>query len=156
MSLAILGIDIMEGGFVMRCSRNVAFVALAILISVVPVLAQEKTEPSTPQVSPQSPPQRVRVSGTTLQKMIVSRVNPKFTKEQDKERKKKRIQGLVQLHVVITTSGDASGEEVINGDPLLANACIDAVKQWKFHPYLLNGSPVEVETTLAFNFPLND
>lgn len=88
--------------------------------------------------------------------MIVSRVNPKFTKEQDKERKKKRIQGLVQLHVVITTSGDVSGEEVINGDPLLANACIDAVKQWKFHPYLLNGSPVEVETTLAFNFPLND
>jgi protein TonB len=44
----------------------------------------------------------------------------------------------------------------MNGDPLLANACIDAVKQWKFHPYLLNGSPVEVETTLAFNFPLND
>jgi TonB family protein len=147
----------MEGGFVMSCSRDVAFVALTILMSVVPpALTQEKTEPSTPQVSPQSPPQRVRVSGTTLQKMIVSRVNPSFTKEQVKERKKKRIQGLVQLLVVITTSGDVSEEKVINGDPLLANACIDAVKQWKFHPYLLNGSPVEVETTLAFNFPLND
>ncbi|MFZ0285100.1 MAG: energy transducer TonB, partial [Terriglobales bacterium] len=144
----------------MRNIKKLAFALAAILLALTlpaQTQGQEKPEPPASQsAQPQSPPQRVRVSATTLRQMIVTRVDPRLTKEQDKERKKKRIQGLVQLLVVITTSGDISEVTVINGDPLLANACVDAVKRWKFHPYLLKGSPVEVETTLAFNFPLND
>ena len=133
---------------------------IAALLALGPALvSQDKAALSPSQSGLQQTeqlPTRVRVSSTTFQKMIVTRVNPQFTKEQVKERKKKRIQGLVHVLLVIAPSGDLSEVKAIDGDPLLANVTIAAVKQWKFHPYLLNGKPVEVENTLVFNFPLND
>jgi TonB family protein len=62
----------------------------------------------------------------------------------------------VLLHAVIATDGSLLSVGVINtlADPELANAAMDAVKQWRYQPTLLNGNPVEVLTTISVNFRL--
>jgi protein TonB len=65
------------------------------------------------------------------------------------------IEGTVILRAVIERAGDIERLEVISGHPLLARAAREAVEQWKFRPYLLNGSAVEVETQITVNFRLN-
>ena len=57
---------------------------------------------------------------------------------------------LVQAH--IDTNGDVVNLRVVSGDPALAAAAIDAVKQWKFKPFLLNGQAVKVETAMTVRF----
>jgi periplasmic protein TonB len=59
------------------------------------------------------------------------------------------------LKVEITQAGDVEDVELVSGDPILASAAIDAVKQWKYKPYLLNGNPVNVETQVIMNFALS-
>jgi protein TonB len=111
---------------------------------------------TTPQqAQEQSRPKRIRVSGDTLQTMIVSRAKPTFTKEQQKEQKEKRIQGPVNLRVIIATTGDVSEVTLIKGDAFLAGPAIAAVKQWKFRAPTLKGAPVEVESTVMLNFTLS-
>ncbi len=61
-------------------------------------------------------------------------------------------QGTVQLLATITKYGDVSKIQVLGGDPLLAKAAVDAVKQWEYRPYLLNGLPVEIETQISIIF----
>jgi periplasmic protein TonB len=48
--------------------------------------------------------------------------------------------------------GTISGIKVLSGDAMLAKAATDAVRQWKYHPYLLNGEPVEIETQITVSF----
>jgi protein TonB len=67
-----------------------------------------------------------------------------------------RIQGTVVLKALISKTGDIEGLHLVSGHPMLAPAAIVAVKQWKYKPYLLNGEPVEVETTINVNFRLAD
>ena len=55
----------------------------------------------------------------------------------------------------ISKTGDIQNLHLISGHPMLAPAAIEAVKQWKYKPYLLNGEPVEVETTVQVNFTLS-
>ena len=62
--------------------------------------------------------------------------------------------GTVVLQAVISKTGDIEGLHLVSGHPMLAPAAIDAVKQWKYKPYFLNGEPVEVETTINVNFTL--
>ena len=68
--------------------------------------------------------------------------------------KRARIQGDVRLQAVITPEGTIAQLTVISGHPLLAPAALDAVRQWRFRPYLLNGQAVPVETTITVNFRL--
>jgi protein TonB len=63
-----------------------------------------------------------------------------------------RVEGQVQLHAVVAKDGSIRTLEVIHGHPLLARAAVDAVKQWRYQPYKLNGEPVEVETFITVNF----
>lgn len=58
------------------------------------------------------------------------------------------------LKVNIDKEGTVYKTELISGHPLLAPAAIEAVQQWKYKPYLLNGAPVEVETQVQVNFVL--
>jgi periplasmic protein TonB len=60
------------------------------------------------------------------------------------------------LQVKIDKQGDVYDVKLISGHPQLAPAAIDAVKQWKYKPYLLNGYPVDVETQITVNFTLAD
>jgi len=69
--------------------------------------------------------------------------------------KQARIQGVVELNAVIGKDGTVGSLSVVKGHPLLVQAAIDAVKQWRYKPTLLNGEPVEVQTTIDVNFTLS-
>jgi protein TonB len=56
------------------------------------------------------------------------------------------------LHILITKAGDVATVELVLGHPILAAAAMDAVKQWKYKPYLLNGIPIEVDTEVLVSF----
>jgi periplasmic protein TonB len=97
------------------------------------------------------PGQRVRVSQGVAQGLIVSKVQPSYP---DLARAS-RIQGTVLMKATISAAGDVVSLDLISGHPMLAPAAIDAVKQWKYKPYLLNGKAVTVETQIAVNFFLS-
>jgi len=97
-------------------------------------------------------PKRVRTSPGVSQALLISKVNPVYPPDA----REQHIQGVVRLKVNIDTEGNVSTLELISGHPLLAPAAIDAVKQWKYRPYLLNGEPIEVETEVQVNFVLTE
>ncbi|MGC2794518.1 MAG: TonB family protein, partial [Candidatus Sulfotelmatobacter sp.] len=107
---------------------------------------------STPVAVPKVfTPQRVRVSQGVSAGLLVRRVQPNYPPLA----RQARIQGTVVLHAVIAKDGSIQGLTLISGHPMLAPAAIDAVKQWKYKPYLLNGEPVEVDTEVLVNFTLS-
>jgi protein TonB len=59
------------------------------------------------------------------------------------------------LHAIIAKDGTVQQLEVMSGHPLLVQAALDAVRQWRYQPTLLNGEPVEVDTTVDVIFSLN-
>jgi protein TonB len=66
-----------------------------------------------------------------------------------------RVEGKVVLEAVITRGGAIDNLQVVSGHPMLVRAAIDAVRQWRYRPYLLNGEPVEVKTQVIVNFILS-
>jgi len=65
-----------------------------------------------------------------------------------------RIQGSVVLQAVISKEGVIENLRVVTGHPMLVPPAIDAVRQWRYRPYILNNEPVEVETQITVNFGL--
>ena len=65
-----------------------------------------------------------------------------------------RIQGTVVLQAVISKEGGIENLRVLAGHPMLVPAAIEAVRQWRYRPYILNNEPVEVETQITVNFAL--
>ena len=106
---------------------------------------------STPTVAPHiATPQRVRVSSGVSSGLLIRRVNPTYPPLA----RQARIQGVVILQAQISKDGSIENLQLVSGHPMLAPAAIEAVKQWKYKPYLLNGEPVEVETQVQVNFTL--
>jgi protein TonB len=106
---------------------------------------------STPVAVPKiATPQRVRVSSGVQSGLLVRKVNPSYPPLA----RQARIQGVVILQAQISKDGNIENLQLISGHPMLAPAAIEAVKQWKYKPYLLNGEPVEVETQVQVNFTL--
>jgi TonB family protein len=101
-----------------------------------------------PPPPPPPPPQRVRVGGNVQQANLLQQVRPVYPPLA----KQARIQGVVVLEAVISKEGTIDNLKVITGHPLLIQAAIDAVKQWRYKPTMLNGEPVEVVTTITVNF----
>ena len=66
-----------------------------------------------------------------------------------------RVQGAVELRAIISKNGTIENLVVVRGHPMLSAAAIEAVRQWRYRPYLLNGEPVEVETEITVNFLLS-
>jgi protein TonB len=93
---------------------------------------------------------RVRVSFGVAQGLLVSKVPPQYPQDA----KGQRIQGAVVMRVIVDKEGDVANIRLVSGHPLLAPPAIDAVKQWKYRPYLLNETPSEVETEVTVNFTL--
>src|SRR3981081_3874038 len=107
---------------------------------------------STPVAVPKvATPQRVRVSAGVTSGLKVRDVKPNYPPLA----RQARIQGTGGLHAVISKDGSIEGLTLVSGHPMLAPAAIDAVKQWKYKPYLLNGEPVEVDTEVLCNFTLS-
>jgi periplasmic protein TonB len=95
-------------------------------------------------------PQRVRVSSGVVSGLLLRKVQPNYPPLA----RQARIQGVVVLQAQISKEGAIENLQLISGHPMLAPAAIEAVKQWKYKPYLLNGEPVEVETQVQVNFTL--
>jgi TonB family protein len=93
---------------------------------------------------------RIRVSAGVAESTLIYKVAPRYPEYA----KENRIQGTVVLHAIIDKKGNVASLSVISGHRLLAPAALDAVKQWRYKPYLLNGEAVEVETTVMVNFNL--
>jgi len=107
---------------------------------------------STPVAVPKiATPQRVRVSSGVSTGLLIRKVSPNYPPLA----KAARIQGVVILQAQISKTGDIENLQLISGHPMLAPAAIEAVKQWKYKPYLLNGEPVEVDTQVQVNFSLS-
>ena len=66
-----------------------------------------------------------------------------------------RIQGAVQLRAIVSKSGTIERLTVESGHPMLAGSAVDAVRQWRYRPYLLNDEPIEIETEITVNFVLS-
>jgi len=66
-----------------------------------------------------------------------------------------RVQGSVLLQAVISRAGTIENLQVLSGHPMLVQAAINAVRQWRYRPYVLNGEPVELETQVTVNFVLS-
>ena len=66
-----------------------------------------------------------------------------------------RVQGQVVLRAMISREGMIENLQVLSGPPMLVRAAVNAVQQWRYRPYVLNGEPIEVETEVKVNFVLS-
>jgi len=106
---------------------------------------------STPVAVPKvATPQRVRVSQGVSQGLLIHRVQPMYPPLA----RQARIQGTVVLQAEISKDGTIENLRLISGHPMLAPSAIEAVRQWRYKPYFLNGEPVAVETQITVNFTL--
>lgn len=119
------------------------------LFNAAPDLPKPVSSPPAP-VRP-TVPQRVPVTSTMQAARLVSRVQPVYPPPA----RQARIEGSVVLHAVIGKDGGVSELQVLSGHPLLVNAALDAVRQWRYSPTLLSGQAVEVETTITVTFVLS-
>jgi periplasmic protein TonB len=90
----------------------------------------------------------LRVSQGVSQGLLIKKVAPVYPAAALAMHK----HGAVELLAKVGKDGSISSVQVLSGDPALAKSASDAVKQWKYHPYLLNGEPVEIETQITVNF----
>jgi len=97
------------------------------------------------------PAERVRVSWGVSQSFLISKVPPIYPEVA----RRARVTGTVVLRALINQTGDVESLSLVSGHPLLAPAAMDAVKQWKYRPYLLNGKAVAVDTEIQVNFALS-
>lgn len=105
---------------------------------------------SAPVNVPKPSPQMLRVSQGVMEGLVLKRVQPRYPTQA----LQMRIQGPVQLQATITKNGDIQNLKVVSGDSVLAHAAQEAVRQWKYKPYYLDGEPVQIETQILVNFKL--
>ncbi len=117
------------------------------------VSAQSTPTDEIPQSAPTTAGEigRVRLEGSAATSKLVSSVQPVYPPLA----RQTRIQGVVKLHAIVATDGSVKQLEVISGHPLLLQAALDAVRQWKYEPMLVQGQAVEVDTTIDVFFALN-
>jgi len=96
-------------------------------------------------------PQRVRISQGVTNGLLIHKVQPPYPPLA----KSARIQGDVVLKAIIDKEGNIQDLQLVSGHPMLVPQAIEAVKQWRYRPYLLNGQPTEIETTITVIFTLS-
>jgi len=94
---------------------------------------------------------RIKQGGNVTAASLINKVNPVYPPLA----RQTRISGTVRLHAIIGKDGSIQQLEVLSGHPLLQQSALDAVRQWRYRPTLLNGEPVEVDTTIDVIFSLN-
>lgn len=108
------------------------------------------TIPLPPKPAPTPLARAIRTS-SMLQGNLIHRVEPAYPPLA----RSARIEGSVELAAVISKEGAIENLRVVSGHPLLVHAAIEAVSQWRYCPYILNGEPVEVETQITVRFFLS-
>jgi periplasmic protein TonB len=99
---------------------------------------------------PKATPQRIRQGGNVQAAKLINMVRPMYPPLA----KQARISGTVRLHAIIDKDGSVIQLEVVQGHPLLVQSALDAVRQWRYQPTMLNGEPVQVDTTVDVVFSL--
>jgi len=110
--------------------------------SSVPVLAKSPVP---------TPVKRMRIASRVAEANLIHDVAPQYPREAGRA----RIEGTVVLMAVIGTDGSVQDVRVESGLPILAQAAIDAVRQWRYKPYMIDGEPVEVDSRITINFNLS-
>ena len=110
--------------------------------------------PSVPVLAKSSvatPVKRIRVAARIAEANLIHDVTPQYPPEAGRA----RLEGTVLLMAVIGKDGSVKDVRVESGSPILAQAAIDAVRQWRYKPYLIDGEPVEVDSRITINFTLS-
>jgi len=102
------------------------------------------------QPPPPPPPPAMRIGGDVAQANLISSVPPTYPPLA----REARLQGVVLLQVEISREGVVDSVRVIDGHALLNDAAVQAVRQWRYKPYMINGQPTPVVTTVTVNFTL--
>jgi len=114
--------------------------------------SQNQAAPSiltTPSANvPAFTPENTRISQGVAQGLLIKRVQPVYPPSA----LSMRLQGAVELLATIGKDGSVTNLKQISGDPSLGRAAMDAVRQWKYRPYLLNGEPLDIQTQIIVNF----
>src|SRR5579864_2132253 len=121
------------------------FLCAAIPASGVLALGQGQATSTAQQAATATPPERIRLGGNIAVANLIHKVDPVYPPIA----KTARVQGTVVLHAIIGKDGVVKEVELVSGPPLLTRAAMDAVRQWSYKPTLLNGKPVEVDTTVT-------
>lgn len=109
-------------------------------------------DPRTGPPRPLEPPQVKRIHETSIDPaLLIHRVEPVFPAIL----KQLHRSGRVELRAVIATDGTVQSLEVLSGDALCVQSALDAVRQWRYKPTLLNGQPVEVDTFISVIYTVN-
>lgn len=115
-----------------------------------PVVQAPPVSSGVQQEQVTEPPGRIRVAADVEAKMLQHEVAPIYPAIAVAA----RVQGTVTLHAVIGPDGSIKELQYISGPPLLMRSAMDAVKQWKYKPFLLNGQPTEVDTSIPVAFAI--
>ena len=112
-----------------------------------------RTAPA-PSVRPAGTPQRIPIGGNVKPARLIHKVDPVYPADL----KQQGVTGTVVVRAIVSKTGDVLSPKVVsqNVHPGLAQAALDAARQWRFEPTLLNGQPVEFVTTMNFTFELDD
>ncbi len=94
---------------------------------------------------------RIKISQGVSQGLVIKRVPPKYPPSALAA----HTQGVVQIEATVNKDGNVVNPKVLSGDPVLAAAAIEAVRQWRYKPYYLDGEPVEIQTQITINFKAN-
>jgi protein TonB len=97
-----------------------------------------------------APQQTLRISQGVSQGLVIRRVQPVYSAQA----RQMHLEGKVELQANISKTGSITGVKQLSGDAILGRAAMDAVQQWKYKPYYLNGDPVEIQTQITVNFKL--
>jgi len=113
--------------------------------------AAEGSKEIVPEIAPATDfPRRIRVSSGVGQGQLLSKTNPFYPPYA----REMHIQGVVLLKALIGKDGAIASLETISGPPELVSSATDAVRKWRYRPYLLMGRPIEVECQIQVNFAL--
>jgi protein TonB len=97
-----------------------------------------------------APPKKVNISAGVAFGMLLQKTQPTYPPIA----KAARVQGTVVLQATISKTGTIENLKVISGPAMLTGSALDAVRTWRYRPYLLNNEPVEVDTTINVIFTL--
>jgi len=97
------------------------------------------------------PPKRIRVSQGVTRGLLIQKIEPNYPPLA----RQARVQGEVVLKAIVSKEGEIKELELVSGHPMLAPAAIEAVRRWRYRPFLLNGEPIEVETLVTVIFRIS-
>jgi len=103
---------------------------------------------AVPKLSAPVATKPIRISQGVTRGLLLAKIEPKYPLLA----KQARIQGEVVLSAIISKEGAIENLTLVSGHPMLVPEAIQAVSQWRYRPYLLNGQPVEVESTITVTF----